>query len=431
MTSKPHVVAILPQLMPSTTLTVVKPLLGLYKTGHITADIALEGYASARHLDEADVFVFSRNSDPAYRSFLEAVIACRKPFIYDIDDNLFELPAAYRPTQVQDVEARQELFSEYLRAASLVQVYSRPMLERVQALNPRAVLTDALIDWGLIPTSPPRRDPERVRVVYATSRVQHDELAGLFLEDIRKILSLYPHSVELYCWGYHPPELRDLPTVRFLKYIDNYDKFFHRFARAGFDIGLAPLRDEIFYRSKTNNKFREYAACRIAGVYSNVEVYGSCVEHERSGLLVANVPGAWFDAIARLIGDQILRARIQEQAFSYVQRRYSVEKTQQQWLTRLLQVLQSGRTDTDGAEHAGSPARTSPAVMLSPSLPSRPDSRGTLPGALRLVVQRLLRFVRGVQEGGLKVGSHKIRWTIQTFRNVLRLKWLLLRAAWR
>ena len=118
MRSKPHVVAILPQLMPSTTLTVVKPLLALYKAGHITADITLEGYVSSRHLDTADVVVFSRNNDPTYRPFLEAVVARRKPFIYDIDDNLFDLPAPYQPTQVQEAEARQELFIEYLRFAS-------------------------------------------------------------------------------------------------------------------------------------------------------------------------------------------------------------------------------------------------------------------------------------------------------------------------
>jgi glycosyltransferase involved in cell wall biosynthesis len=421
-------VAILPQLIPSTTLTVVKPLVALYKAGHITASITLEGYASLRRLAAADVVVFSRNSDPVYRALLEAVVARGTPFIYDLDDNLFELPAPYLPKRSYDAAAEQQLLTDYLQSAALVQVYSQPMLERVRVFNPRTVLTDALIDWSLAPSTPPRRDAERVRIVYATSRIEDDELAALFLAGMRKVLSRYPHAVELDCWGYHPPELRDLPSVRFLKYIDSYDKFFHRFARSGFDIGLAPLRDETFYRSKTNNKFREYAACRIAGVYSDVEVYNSCVEHERTGLLVANTPDAWCDAVMRLIEDRALRERIQEQALAYVQARYSSEKTEQQWLLRLTQVVENRQMETNDTAHSSlisAPAGLEP-FAISPRRHQQ-ESRLRL---LRNLWRRVLGFVRGVQEGGIQVARRKILWTLRTFRSVLRLKWMLLRAAW-
>ena len=79
-----------------------------------------------------------------------------------------------------------------------------------------------------------------------------------------------------------------LPNVHHHGLICRYDRYLRRFSRGGYDIGLAPLPDDAFYRSKTNNKFREYGASGIAGIYSHNEVYAHCVEHEVSGLLVAN-----------------------------------------------------------------------------------------------------------------------------------------------
>jgi glycosyltransferase involved in cell wall biosynthesis len=108
-------------------------------------------------------------------------------------------------------------------------------------------------------------------------------------------------------WGDQPSELRGHPAVRYLAPIRNYDRFFSRFARSGFDVGLAPLLDDVFHRSKTDVKFREYAACGIAGVYSRVGAYVESAEEEVTGLLVSESPGEWFAAISRLIEDVDLR----------------------------------------------------------------------------------------------------------------------------
>jgi len=416
-TTPPRVLAILPHLIPSTALTVVKPLLALHRAGDISLNLTLESWVSRRRLDAADILVFSRNMQMMYRHLLDVALALGKPLVYDIDDNFFELPPPYQQDVSQPHEQSIALLEEYLRAAALVRVYAAPMQERVQELNPRVVRVDGLIDWSLLSSTPPQRDPRRVRIVYATSRIRRDDLASLFLAAMLKVLAVYHDVVEFYCWGHHPLELRNVPGVRFLNYVHNYDAFFRRFARAGFDIGLAPLRDEIFYRSKTNNKFREYAACRIAGVYSNVDVYSSCVEHERSGLLVPNSTEAWFQAIARLVEDAALRATIQEQAFSYVRAHYSLEKAQHEWLTHLHYALQLRRSA--GRVHSSVTQLTTSADKWE---------RTTLPRPLFRFVRAGRWFVHGLrQERGRVVVRQLVR-ALHNLWNQFYLQWLVLRS---
>jgi hypothetical protein len=92
----------------------------------------------------------------------------------------------------------------------------------------------------------------------------------------------------------------------------------------GYDIGLAPLKNDLFHNSKTNNKFREYGACWVAGVYSNAEIYTDCVENGRTGLLVSNEEDAWYKAIKKLIDDPGLRESIQAEARAYVEKEYAL-----------------------------------------------------------------------------------------------------------
>lgn len=369
--ARPRVLAVLPGLIPSTILTVVKPLSGLHRAGRIVADIGLEPWVSLRRLRRADVVVFSRNLEPLHGGVLETALALGKPVIYDLDDNFFELPRSYESARHHRAPERIAQLERYLATAALVRVYSEPLRERAERLNPRVVRVDAAIDWSLVPEPPPPRAPDRVRIVYATSRRLEDELARLFLEDAVRVLDVYPDRVELHFWGYHPPELRGRDRVYFLDFDRDYDRFFRRFARSGFDVGLAPLRNEAFYLSKSDNKFREYAACRIAGVYSKVPVYAACVEDGRTGLLVPDTPGSWFAALAQLVEDPGLRREIQERAHDYARRRYGLAQVQEVWFEQLRLVLTSPQPPVPDPERAGGvpPAAGAPARLrarLSP-----------------------------------------------------------------
>jgi hypothetical protein len=395
------VLAILPQLIPSTLIGVVKPLLALHRQRRIVFDVALEAWVSRRALARADVVVFARNTESLYGASLEAALALGKPVIYELDDDLFAIPPATPGSQYHADPVRRRQLERYLRTASLVRVYSESLRARVGAINPRVDRVDGLIDWDLVPTPPPPRAPATLRIVYATSRTA-DLLAAMFVPDLRRVLGAFPGRVEAWFWGYHPPELAGRPDTHFVEFVQDYDIFFRRFASAGFDIGMAPLPDDEFHRGKSDNKFREYAASGIAGIYSDVQVYRDCVTHGRTGLLVPSVPGAWFSAMTRLIEDDALRAQIQREAWASARGRYGVAQSADVWLAHLEAALRVPRPPVavpGAATGAPFSVRARSVTLLRRSIHVL---RGRAPGAFPLVA--------------------RVRWHLRSVRALLRLR---------
>jgi len=359
-TDLPRVLAVLPGFIPSTMITVVKPLVNLHRSGRVFARIVLEAQAGRTDLDWADAIVFCRNAAPRHAPLLAAARRRGTPLIYDLDDNLFELPPNCEGLPRVREGSRQAMLEEYLRAATLVRVYSQPLADRVAALNPRVVRTFAPVDMSLVPPPRETRPAGPIKIVYATSRTQ-DALCEIFWPALVRVLDRYAGRIEVHFWGCRSPQVTGLPGVRHHGLICQYDRYLRRFSRAGYDIGLAPLPDEAFFRSKTNNKFREYGASSIAGIYSDNDVYSHCVQHEVSGLLVANDADRWYDAIVRLIEDEALRRRIQQQARQYVAVHYAQAQFEQLFLEQLQELLRM-------------PARTLPVHESSSTALTGPSS---------------------------------------------------------
>src|SRR3989442_7120003 len=158
------VLAILPQLIPSTEIGVVKPLLALHRDRRIIFDATLEPWVSRHQLAQADVVVFCRNTEPRYGAALQTALALRKPIIYELDDDFFAILPGAPGGQYHRDPPRLRQLERYLRHASLVRVYSEALHARVAALNPHVARVDGLIDWDLVPATAPSRTTAPLRI---------------------------------------------------------------------------------------------------------------------------------------------------------------------------------------------------------------------------------------------------------------------------
>jgi hypothetical protein len=80
------------------------------------------------------------------------------------------------------------------------------------------------------------------------------------------------------------------------------------------DIGIAPLLDSEFNRSRSAVKLKEYAACGVVWAASPVGPYRG-LGGEQGGVLVAD--DAWFETLDRLVRGRIARFRVGRRAMRW------------------------------------------------------------------------------------------------------------------
>ena len=90
-----------------------------------------------------------------------------------------------------------------------------------------------------------------------------------------------------------------------------------------FDIGVMPLTDDPWSRGKCGYKLIQYMACGLPVVASPVGVNAKIVRHGENGFL-ASTNAEWRDALAALIADAGLRARMGAAGRALVEREYSL-----------------------------------------------------------------------------------------------------------
>jgi glycosyltransferase involved in cell wall biosynthesis len=110
-------------------------------------------------------------------------------------------------------------------------------------------------------------------------------------------------------------------------------------ARPQWDVGIAPLRDRPFNRTKSDIKFLDYAAAGIPGIFSRGPAYDGSVVHGRTGWLVDNDPAAWEEALVTLLADPALRLDIAVRARRYLEADRVLARRAPDWLAALRAIL--------------------------------------------------------------------------------------------
>ena len=253
-------------------------------------------------------------------------------YSYFLDDNFFELDTEYDKHNgvFFSHPATRHSLSQFIACADHLIVMSAMLADDLQRRFPTQQINTiaAPIDLALFDRLRPTVDaplPEIARkkfcVGYPSTR--RPNVSDLLTGVVTQSLARFGDNVEFEFMGWMPDALRDMPGVTFLPEVTGYENYVLTVQSRGWHAALAPLMDSPFENCKTNLKYREYAALGIAGVYSDVPLYASCVKPGQTGLLPKNNVEAWLAALNLLRTDAALRASLVSAARADVEKCYA------------------------------------------------------------------------------------------------------------
>jgi glycosyltransferase involved in cell wall biosynthesis len=273
--------------------------------------------------------IFSRLCLPELR-WLPGHLAHRGlRYSYFLDDNFYELDTQYDPHNGAFFShpAVHATLDTFLVGAERIIVMSPTLADCLKSRFPTQQIAQisppidlALIDRHRVSPAAPAAH-KKMRIGYPSTR--RPNVAELLSNVVRRTLERHSDSVEFEFIGWMPEALRDVPGVTFLPEVKGYENYVALVQQRGWDLALAPLMGTLFENCKTNLKYREYAAFGVPGVYSNVALYSSCIQHEQTGLLAENSVDGWLLVLERAIAQPLLRASIAAAARNDVEQHYA------------------------------------------------------------------------------------------------------------
>jgi GT2 family glycosyltransferase/glycosyltransferase involved in cell wall biosynthesis len=264
----------------------------------------------------ADVVATQRYAIPDLATADTLAARCRETgarLLYDIDDDLLHIPRDHPEAAVLRPQAR--TVARMLRHADQVWV-STPALAAAlrETCSDIRVIPNGLDErlWGTPPAAT-RPRPHPVRLLFMGSATHGGDWAVAEAAMSYVVAAFGPGvsfdmigvvgAVTLPSWiaRVSPSNSGMASYPGFVNWITNHPAW---------DIGIAPLADTAFNRSKSAIKTLDYGALGLAVVASDVTAYRGSPADKVGGRLVANTEAAWLHALCDLIRNAALRQRL-------------------------------------------------------------------------------------------------------------------------
>jgi hypothetical protein len=279
--------------------------------------------------------LFVRCGEPVLEYWIDLLRRAKHPYLYYIDDNFWLIQGdSHLARYYQHPIIRRSLECAVTHASNVL-TNSDELALFLGSFNCNIKMLPSFFDFSLI-DSCVKQSTEEIRIGFAGSSSRVDDL-DIVRPVIFPILDAFPNAVFEFA-GVMPQGIEQSDRVRFFPHTPSYSAFVRFQAERNWSIGLAPLVDSEANRCKTNNKYREYGACKIAGVYSDLQPYKRSVMPGVSGLLVENSTEAWFAAINRLATNSLERNEIGEHAYDDVRNKHCVERVSKVWASCIAEI---------------------------------------------------------------------------------------------
>lgn len=272
----------------------------------------------------------------------------KSKFVTECDDWVFDIPGynvasnPYRPNSAQEKIA----YAQFQMSDAII-VSTSFLKESLNSLFPdkKIYVIPNTIDFDLwdgcvSDEKYEKKQPGTVRIAY-TGCGNHNGDIEIIKPVISSLLKEFPNVEFLFAQEFEC--LKDIahPRLKILRTWSNIINYPSMLKGWDFDIGIAPLRDNEFNRSKSNLRWLENSALKIPTVMSNVRPFQESVNEGLDGYL-ANSRTVWYEMLKRLIQDESLRKQTGRNAYERVKKDFNMDTVAKQY-AKTLKEIRDGR----------------------------------------------------------------------------------------
>lgn len=250
-----------------------------------------------------DMVIFQRHFEDRVKLLWNAAKDSGAVVAYETDDDFFNIRPINPAYKYIDNNAKQNV-RNFMKMSDAVIVSTEHLKKQMKTYSQNIHVIPNMIelDQAFLSTCSYGTDGE-VRIVYAGGPSHSDDFKGME-EAIVKLLDNFGNKIKVMFMGWAPPILKKDSRVINIGWILSVGEYLRTMALWRPHIGICPLEDNIFNRSKSNMKWLEYTSVGAVTVASSVLPYQEVIENGISGVLVdVQRSRDWYDALADLINN--------------------------------------------------------------------------------------------------------------------------------
>lgn len=272
-------------------------------------------------LNWADIVLLGRLDNRYELQLVEWLHKAKRYLMYILDDDLLHIPNNLYSADYLGKKETQDHIRRMIEFSDAIISPSRILLKKYAREGQKKILID---EPAINPTVfEEHGQGNAVKIGFAGSIDRTGDIEGILEEALKRIKTEYKDTVQFEFFGAIPQFAEEIGAES-TPYCDSYEQYREGLNRRRWDIGLAPIPDTPFHACKHYNKFVEYAASGIVGIYSAHEPYLRLKRECGIGIFCENEPEAWYESLKYLIDNREERERMRSAACEYVSKELNV-----------------------------------------------------------------------------------------------------------
>lgn len=310
-------------------------------------------------INSNEIPLFVRCVTPTALSLAEVCNENGVPFVYYLDDDFQSIDLATPLGQFYRSPIISTCLERIIALAATIIVNSEILGRRIKKYNSNLKVLPGYFDFSILETvAPPitNFESEKIRIGFASNLSREKDLKKIE-RVLETILLEYP-DCELDLIGLTSKRLSENQSVNVYPHFDSYTQYIEFQVSRNWYVGLAPLSSTKQNLAKTNNKYREYSAMSIPGIYSPLAPYAEVIDGV-TGVFAGDSADDWLYAIRRLLDNGRLRSDIALNAFKDVSQKYGIQEVMGSWLNIFQSISDSTGRATVAWTYSEEPIRVS------------------------------------------------------------------------